>query len=84
LANNEVEFMILEGPMVFVALLVLTIWHPGYVFGTDLWNNAGFHLRKSREPKTMQSYKEVDGSSQNSQEGFVLEQRNREQTRSMV
>ncbi len=69
LANNELEFMILEGPMVFVAIIFLTVWHPGYVFGAKLWVEAGFHLRPQ---KTMQTYKEVNS---NSQEGFAMEQR---------
>ena len=64
--------MILEGPMIFIAVALLTVWHPGYVLGTKLWNDAGFHLRKQ---KTFSAYKEVDASSNNSQEGFVMQQR---------
>lgn len=67
LANNELEFMILEGPMIFIAVALLTIWHPGYVLGTKLWNQAGFHLRKQK--KNLGTYKEVDASSQ---ENFAM------------
>ena len=69
LANNELEFMILEGPMVFIAIALLTVWHPGYVFGATLWVEAGFHLRKHKETMV---YKEVNSSSQ---EGFAMKQR---------
>lgn len=33
LANDEVTFMVLEGAMVAVAAVALTIGHPGFVFG---------------------------------------------------
>ena len=33
LANNEVTYMILEGAMVAVAALAMTVVHPGFVFG---------------------------------------------------
>ncbi|KAG9250058.1 RTA1 like protein-domain-containing protein [Emericellopsis atlantica] len=47
LANNEVEFMILDGVMVILASLCLTIWHPGYGFGKR-WNETGFRFRTSK------------------------------------
>ena len=50
LANNEGVFMGLEGPMIFVAVGVLTVWHPGYVYGS-LWTAADFSFRRT---KTMQ------------------------------
>ncbi len=37
--------MILEGPMIIIAVAVLTVWHPGYVMGAKIWMDAGFHLR---------------------------------------
>lgn len=44
LANNEVSFMILDGTMVVLACLLLTIFHPGISFkGT--WTEANFHFR---------------------------------------
>lgn len=33
--------MILDGVMVILASICLTIWHPGYGFGKR-WNEAGF------------------------------------------
>ena len=32
LANEEIPFMILEGGMITIASIALTIWHPGLVF----------------------------------------------------
>jgi hypothetical protein len=60
--------MILEGPMIFIAVTVLTIWHPGYVFGATLWVEAGFHLRSKKD---LQDYKKVGAGG--SQEGFIME-----------
>ena len=40
LANHESSFMAFEGPFIIVAVLVMTIWHPGRVFD-DLWVPAG-------------------------------------------
>jgi hypothetical protein len=37
LANEEVPFMLLEGMMMAVACLCLTIWHPGWVMKNG-WN----------------------------------------------
>ncbi|UPK91493.1 hypothetical protein LCI18_002428 [Fusarium solani-melongenae] len=47
LANQEIEFMILDGVMVILASIFLTIWHPGYGFGKR-WNEAGFRFRTSK------------------------------------
>ncbi|RFU26563.1 hypothetical protein B7463_g9789, partial [Scytalidium lignicola] len=41
LANNEVEFMVLDGVMVIIACLCMTIMHPGYAFAKR-WNEAKF------------------------------------------
>ncbi|CAI7572993.1 unnamed protein product [Penicillium glandicola] len=48
LANNEVAFMILEGAMIVIALLCLTILHPGICF-VGQWNNTKWSFRKSRD-----------------------------------
>lgn len=32
LANDEVLFMILEGPMIIIACVALTVFHPGICF----------------------------------------------------
>jgi len=42
LANDELLFMILEGPMIIAAVVVLTMWHPGLVFGADMWKSTSF------------------------------------------
>ncbi|KXH65701.1 RTA1 like protein [Colletotrichum salicis] len=47
LANQEVEFMILDGTMIILACLCLTIFHPGVGFGKR-WNEAEFQFRTSK------------------------------------
>jgi hypothetical protein len=44
LANDEVTFMILEGPMIIGAVALMTIFHPGRIFG-NLWISAGKRVR---------------------------------------
>ncbi|KAF2744444.1 RTA1-domain-containing protein [Sporormia fimetaria CBS 119925] len=44
LANDEVTFMIFEGPMILVAVTAMTVFHPGRVFD-DLWAPAGQGVR---------------------------------------
>lgn len=39
LANNQVLFMILEGAMIGIATLCLTVFHPGICFGGQ-WGEA--------------------------------------------
>jgi hypothetical protein len=34
IAQNEPLFMVLEGPMIFLAVGLLTVLHPGYCFGS--------------------------------------------------
>lgn len=46
-ASNQVAFMILEGPMIILAVLALTILHPGHVFDGH-WQDASWSLRKSK------------------------------------
>lgn len=50
LANSEVSFMILEGPMVFIAVTLLTFFHPGLAFDGQ-WREANFSLRGRKVPK---------------------------------
>lgn len=40
LANDETAFMILEGPMIILAVLALSIWHPGRTLGV-YWASEG-------------------------------------------
>jgi hypothetical protein len=44
LANQQVTFMILEGAMVLIACICLTVFHPGVAFG-GRWKEANFRLR---------------------------------------
>lgn len=61
LANNQVSFMILEGAMVCIACLSLTILHPGMCFQGE-WRAANFTLRekKSRSKGKAISVSETD------------------------
>lgn len=44
LANDELTFMIFEGPMIITAVGAMTFFHPGRVFD-DLWVPAGKGVR---------------------------------------
>jgi len=48
IANNEVSFMILEGPMIFLAVLAMTVLHPGIAFGGK-WSSAAWSLKQGRK-----------------------------------
>lgn len=39
-ANDQASFMVLEGPMIILAVLALTVSHPGRVFD-GLWKLSG-------------------------------------------
>jgi hypothetical protein len=47
IASNQVSFMILEGPMIILAVGALSVFHPGYAFDGQ-WKSAGWSLRKPR------------------------------------
>ncbi|OHE94874.1 RTA1 like protein [Colletotrichum orchidophilum] len=47
-ANDEVSFMILEGPMIFLAVLAMTVLHPGIGFGGQ-WSSAAWSVKHSRK-----------------------------------
>jgi hypothetical protein len=40
LANNEAVFEVLEGPMIMVAVIALSVFHPGFCFG-GMWTKIG-------------------------------------------
>jgi hypothetical protein len=44
LANDQATFMVLEGPMVIIAVLAMTVFHPGTCFNAH-WETAGWTLR---------------------------------------
>lgn len=48
IANNQVSFMILEGPMIFLAVLAMTVLHPGIAFGHNL-RSAAWSITQSRK-----------------------------------
>jgi hypothetical protein len=47
IANDEVSFMILEGPMIFLAVLAMTVLHPGITFGGK-WSSAGWSIKQHK------------------------------------
>jgi len=48
IANNEPAFMVFEGPMIIVAVAVLTVFHPGTVF-KGAWSNADWSLGSKKQ-----------------------------------
>ncbi|PGH20115.1 hypothetical protein AJ80_03683 [Polytolypa hystricis UAMH7299] len=44
LAQDQVSFMVLDGVMVLVAVILLTVMHPGFAFG-PAWTEAAFRWR---------------------------------------
>lgn len=48
LANEEVPFDILEGPMIIIATLMLTVFHPGIVFRGGYWEASSWVIRTSK------------------------------------
>lgn len=47
LANDEVAFLILEGAMVAIAVIALSVFHPGFSF-QGLWSRANFQILNRR------------------------------------
>jgi uncharacterized BrkB/YihY/UPF0761 family membrane protein len=45
--NNETEFLILDGAMITLAVLLLTVLHPGPAFGAE-WHSANWSLRTKK------------------------------------
>ncbi|KAH7170008.1 RTA1 like protein-domain-containing protein [Dactylonectria macrodidyma] len=48
LAENETAFIVLEGVMIAIAAIALTIFHPGLAF-KGRWGEANFQLRKDNK-----------------------------------
>jgi hypothetical protein len=63
LANNQISFMVLDGTMVIIACLALTIFHPGRGFGR-VWDEANFTflLRKAKGGDVEMESSGVEGS----------------------
>lgn len=53
-ANNEAAFMVFEGPMIILATLALTVFHPGYSFAGQ-WHNATWSLRGKKNKTIAES-----------------------------
>ena len=49
LANSQITFMILEGMMIVLASLLLTIGHPGWIMSRETWAAADWNARKSED-----------------------------------
>ena len=47
LANDEVTFMVLEGTMIALACILLTVFHPGLVVGGEVWSAASWKGAKN-------------------------------------
>jgi hypothetical protein len=58
LANNEVSFMILDGTMVIIACITLTVMHPGFAFGA-VWQEANFTFRVKKKKREIGTELEV-------------------------
>lgn len=50
MANDEVLFMILDGAMVILSVLCLTVMHPGRGFA-GRWNEAVFFFRPNKKSR---------------------------------
>jgi RTA1 like protein len=57
LANDQVTFMILDGAMMVVVVIVLTSTHPGLTFGSR-WDEGAFWSKK----KNSHGSKEFSGT----------------------
>lgn len=56
LANNQTLFMIFEGPMIMIAVVALTICHPGITFGgCSGWKSANWTWKKRESQNSMKS-----------------------------
>lgn len=71
LANQEITFMILEGAMICVAVICLTVFHPGLIFGKS-WHMAGWNIRKN-SARTEKNAHDVFVQARSSLEGHVQE-----------
>lgn len=65
LANNEVQFMVLDGVMVILACTCLSACHPGWGF-QGRWDEAGFHFHPQSKKDA-----NVAGDAENGSAGSV-------------
>lgn len=59
LANNEIEFMILDGVMVILASITLTVFHPGRIFGKEKWAATNYQLKSEKHQKRKEQEEEM-------------------------
>lgn len=52
LANNQVLFMVLDGVMMIFTVFVLSVAHPGSVFGYR-WHQGAFRWRRNNEKEML-------------------------------
>lgn len=62
LANDEVSFMVLEGTMVIIACIALTLCHPGLCFQGE-WRDANFKIGREKKGSGSQGKRLSSGSS---------------------
>ena len=59
LANQEITFMILEGADICIAVICLTVFHPGLVFGQE-WQVAEWKVRGNKDVEKTISASSID------------------------
>lgn len=59
LFNDEVASMILEGPMIIVASLAMTVFHPGMVF-RGRWAESSWSLRNQKGTNAPPTYGKIE------------------------
>lgn len=62
IANNEILFMILDGMMMAIVIILFTVAHPGIILG-EMWKAGGFRLRRSKTVKNKEEAGQVEEAS---------------------
>lgn len=72
LANDQALFMVFEGPMIMIAVLALSICHPGVAFGgAEAWRAANWTWKKRANGRNGVSMEESIGSNTDSHAGAL-------------
>lgn len=74
LANNQIEFMILDGVMVILASVCLTIWNPGFGFD-GRWNEAEFPFAAKKDKVDQEDQHSPASGSNDQVEPAILEKK---------
>jgi hypothetical protein len=76
--NNETEFLILDGAMIALAVLLLSVLHPGPAFGAE-WHAANWSLRSKKGSKNVEGgdddERTVVGGGSEAGDAFEMKQR---------